>query len=539
MSENLDRSQDEFDSADNIVEEAEESTIFSAPTAHKDKPPKAKGRDIKKFIIIALACVAVVIGAIGSKHLYDLTKKEELDSQGDIGFGDEQDSTLATETIDVIKTDSSIFESVVITNKNGDFKFVKQQIVSTDENGEEMVTDYWTLEGVDQSKLSSMLVEEKITAASEVVAIQEITERTAEDCGLDKPVYKVVVTAKDKDPYTILVGGDSPDGMGSYLMIEGGDIIYLVDKSSLSTFDFEALDLADRSSIPATMFTVDTSDNKSEDGAYAYFDSLTVEGKLFPEKITIVNNNEQGDSAQFKQYLITTPDIRYAQSENLSSALGLFSNELAVSGCYAFDINDETLKKFGLDNPDAVITLTIKGESKSFKFSKIDDEYAAVIYDGATMIRKVSLSTLTFMNYQTEDFYMTNLFFYHINDISSLAFKGESLDVRFDISYVDGSDGDKIYTIKVGDTELVASKFQTIYSSMVGIMCEDFALQEVGNSVGTLTLVFTDKTQSVIEFYKVNATQYQYSIDGKQMGKISSSAYNKMVNDIDRTAKGE
>lgn len=536
MSDNLEKKQNELELADDTVvsedntAEIEESTIFSAPAEHNDKAPKAKSGK-KKLLSVIAACLAVAILITGTvfiiKYVPVLMDEET------------PDSSSVFEDITVIETDSKLFNTVTITNKNGEFKFVKQQVSATDSEGKTETKDYWGIEGIDVKKLSTNTMENKITAAANITAMFEIDQKTAEQCGLNNPQIKVKVEAEGKEPYTILVGDESPDGLGSYLKLEESDTIYVVSDVEFSVFEFNLTDLADLTSIPATTFNADTSDNKSADGSYAYFDSLTVSGKLYgDDTITIVNNKADNDSASLMPYLTTTPTERYANSENLSSLISLFSEEVAVNGCYAFDITDETIKEFGLDNPDAVVAMTIEGETKTFKFSKVDDEYSAILYDGATMIRKVSNGTLTFLDYKVEDFYLKNLFLHSINDISELEFENSENDIEFDISYEEDAESNKVYTIMLGDSKIVTTKFQTFYASLVGVQCSDFTIEDVSSKAdGAITFVFKDDSESVIEFYRVNDTQYQYSIDGKQMGRITSSAYSKMVTDFANIAK--
>ncbi len=511
---------------DNIAEE--ESTVFSAPAEHKVKTPKNSGK--KRIISIVSACVAVAVLVCGTLAIIKLIPEMA---------GDETVSSVF-EDITVVDADSNSFTDVTITNKNGEFKFVTQQINVTNDEGETDTTTYWTVEGIDVSKLSTTTTNTIISAAASVTATREIDTKTPSECGFDDPTTKISVTSSDADPYTILVGDSSPDGLGSYMMLEGSDKIYVAADSEFTDFDFTLLDLTDISSIPITTFSTDTSDNKSSDGTYAFFDSLTLSGKLFPETITIVNNKEENDSAELLPYLITTPSNRYANTENLNSLVALFSVENAVAGNYALEVTDETLKLFGFDDPDAVITMTIDGEERSFKFCFVDSEYSAVVYDGAPMIRKVITSNFDFLALDSEDLYYKYLFMNSINDIKALKLNDKNGEVTFDISYEEDENSNKTYHVLANGEEIVAENFQDFYADFVNTRCTDFSTQETSAECdGTVTFVFYDDSETVINFYRVNDTEYQYSLDGNAMGKITASAYNKMVSNIRSIAAGE
>ena len=513
-------------STENTVDE--ESTVFSAPVEHKAKAPVNSGK--KRITSIIAACVAVAVLVGGTIAIVKLIPEMK---------GDETVSSVF-EDIAVVDADSNAFTAVTVNNKNGEFKFVTQQLNGVDADGKEEVTNYWTVEGIDVSKLSTTTTNTIIKAAADVIATREIDTKTPAECGFDSPKYKISVTSSATDPYTILVGNTSPDGLGSYMMLEGSDKIYVAPDSEFSDFDFALLDLSDKTSIPITTFSSSTADNKTADGTYAFFDSLTLSGKLFPETITIANNKDTGDSAALLPYIITTPTQRYANHENLSSLVALFSTESAVAGNYALDVNDETIKLLGLNNPDAIVTMTINGEARTFKFVKVDSEYSAVIYDGAPMIRKVITSNFAFLSLKSEDLYYKNLFMNSINDIKGLKLKDAEGEVNFDISYTEDENSNKTYKIIANSKEILAKNFQDFYADFVGIQCSDFKTQEINTEPdGTITFTFHDDSETVIEFYRANDTEYQYSRDGKAMGKITSSEYNKMINNIRKIAAGE
>lgn len=521
----------EQSSADNTVSETsveeaaeEESTVFAAPAEHKDKAPKSK----KRLVSIIAACLAVAIligGTIAVIKLIPELKEDEVASS-------------VFEDISLIDKDSSTFTAVNITNTNGTFKFIKKQISSTNEDGKTETKTYWGVEDIDVSKMSTDSMTSVITSASSIAAIREISTKTAEECGFDKPLIKVGVEDAANGSYGFVVGDQSPDGLGYYFMLDGSDKIYVVPTTELSDFQFKLIDLSDKTAIPTTIFTTDTSSNKEEDGSYAYFDSLALSGKLYGDTVTIENNKVEGASAEVTPYIITTPTKRYAKTENLTSLINLFSNSTVVAGNYAFDINDKTIKEFGLDNPDAIVTMTINGESKSFKISLVDDSYCAVIYDGATMIRKADISSFPFLALKTESFYNEHPFMYSISDISALELVDGEEKVKFDISYTEDEDSVKTFHISYNGKEIVASDFQNFYADFVATQCNSFEVTETsGDPESSITFTFHNGSDTVVEFYKISETQYQYSVDDIPMGRITSSAYRKIIRNVKAQAE--
>lgn len=506
----------------------EESTVFSTPAEHNDGSAKKTGKKRLVSIIAAALAVAVLVGGtIAVVKLIPELKEDETPSS-------------VFEDISVIDKDSSNFTAIDVTNTNGSFKFSTKQIEAVNDSGETEVTTYWTVDGIDISKLSSDSVKAIVAAAANVTAVREITTKSAEECGFNEPLITVSVEDATNGSFAFKVGAQSPDGLGYYFMLDGSDKIYVVSTNELSDLQFELLDLSDKTAIPATTFSVDTDENKEADGSYAYFDSLTLSGKLFPETVTINNNDEDSASAGILPYIITTPTKRFANSEKLSPLVGLYSNEVSVSGNYAFDITEQSVKDAGLDDPDAVVTMTIKGESKTFVISVVDDNYCAVVYDGATMIRKVSTEQFEFLSYKTEDFYNKNPFMYSISDLSSMEFTEEDANIKFDISSTQGEESNNTYKISANGTEISADGFQSFYADFVGTQLTDFTVDEVsGKPISTITFNFNSGKKATVSFYKVNETKYQCSIDGMPMGRITSAAYKKIVRSIKTQANIE
>ena len=505
----------------------EESTVFSSPIEHKDKAPKNANK--KRLVSIVAACLAVAILIGGTISVIKLIPE----------LKDDEVASSVFEDISLIDKDSSTFTSVKVTNTNGTFEFIKKEITTTTDEGKTEAKSYWGVEEIDISKMSTDYMNSVISSAASITATREITTKTKAECGLEKPPISVSVEDATNGSFGFAIGDQSPDGLGYYFALDGSDKIYVVPASEFSDFEFKLIDLSDKTAIPSTMFTTDTSENKEEDGTYAYFDSLTVSGKLYGDTIiTIENNKANGASAEVTPYIITTPTKRYAKTENLTSLINLFSNSTVVSGNYAFDVNDKIIKEFGLDNPDAVVTLTINGESKYFKISLVDDTYCAVIYDGATMIRKANISSFPFLSLNTEDFYNENPFMYSLTDLSALKLVDGEEKIKFDISYTEDESETKTFHILANGKEIVASDFQNFYADFVATQCNSFEVKETSDKpVSTITFTFNSGSKTVVKFYKISETEYQYSVDDTPMGRVTSSAYKKILRNIKAQAK--
>lgn len=523
-----------------LVEEtdfSEDSTVFSAPLEHKRKEPKNNAKKKLLAIVASVLSVSILItgGILIKKLIPEKSTDTILSSQSSVnninvvtGEAEQKDdfsTALSASTDDISR--------VTITNSCGEFLFLPVQSTSS---------VYWTLSGIDPDKTSSSEISSIVSAAANIYALRTV-EKSAEECGLTNPITKVIVSKNDNSSYTLLVGDKSTDNLGSYVMVEGRNAVYVVGEDFLEPFEFDALSLSDKSAIPKTLFDSDTSDNQVADGTYAYFDSLTMSGKLYPETITINNNPGKTKTDEIVPYIITTPVKRYANSEALAPLVNIFSKDTTVAGNCAMDVNEETLKEFGLDDPDVVLTMTINGDSKTFKFSKLTGNYAgycAIVYDGAKMIRLGNTQDFAFLTTSTETYYYKSLFMVSINDITSLSIKTADTDLNFDIKANENDATTNSPYIAKFKGKDVTKGFRSYYSDFTCIQCSNFEISETsGTPDATITFKFSEDEDTVVTMYSVNANEYQYSINGIAMGRIPSSEYNKFIKNFKTISEGK
>ncbi len=520
------------------------STIFSAPAEHNDK---AVNSNKKRLITIIASFLAVAVLVGGTISIIKLIPEME----------DEETSSSVFEDITVLDLNSDKFDTLTVKNSQGEFKLYTEQLTTNadssdessqeaDENSEETssaetkTSTAWRVEGVETSKLSNTTVTSIVSAAASVTAKREITTKSASDCGFDEPQFEITISSTQVGNYTILVGAASPDGTGTYLKLADKDNIYIVDDSAVSVFEFNLLDLADKTSLSAVSFSADTTGKVDENGRILYFDSLTFEGKNFPETVTVINNTDESDSGSLMPYIITTPIERYAEAEALSAPLDMFSSEISVMGIYSYDITEQSMAAVGLDNPDIFVTLTVEGESKWFKVSKVDDSYCAVIRDDSQMIYKVTLANFPVLEYKTEDLYSTWVTLYSINDLSGMDITVEGEKYNFDIASEEDEDGKTTYTIHCNDELITTEYFQSFYQNFLDLDCSDYTVSEISAAADcTVKFTFNDGSKSELEFRKSSETSYQYRLDGMDMGKVTSSAYNKVIKNLKLVAENK
>ncbi len=505
--------------------ENEFSTVFSDPTEHKSAH-KTQKRKRLPVIIASLLAVAVLAG--GTAAVIKLIPEKE-----------ESTSSSAFKTIKVLELKTDELKTVTVTNKNGEFKLysVKEESESSSSSSSSSSSEEvkWYLDGYEKDVISSSSAESIVSAAAAVTAVREITTKTAAECGLESPETKADIVTNDGAEMSLLVGGASPDGTGTYIKLSTDDKIYITESELSSTFTFDALSLAKTDAIPGVTVTDAMKTKYTDDnGNLSSFDSITVTGKKFPEKVVITPNTDENLS-QYAAYMTTSPTKRIA--DNIDGIFTLFKSGVSVTGAYSFDTSAAARKSLGLDSPDLTAAIKIGDYSLTYSFKQQSDGAYAVWYDGAKLISKVAADSLSFIDYKATNFYASWVCLQSINELSGFTVKTADKDYSFGIVYDDSEDAEETYVITYNGKKLVASDFQSFYQECISLACSDYTVDKI-NAAPDMTFVFTysdtSRAATSVEFKKASETKYQYSIDGIDMGKINSSALNKILKQVQK-----
>lgn len=505
----------------------EGSTVFSDPAEHKKTAVKQKKRLLPKVIAAVLA-VAVLAG--GTVAVIKLIPERE------------ESSTPSIETISVLDMKSDDFKSVTVTNENGTFKLYSVEETETSDSSDTSSSEptvNWYLDGYDREVIDSSAAGSIAGYAASLEAVREVTSKSAAECGLESPTVKADVVKNDGSEFSILVGSESPDNTGTYVKLSTEEKIYITETDLKGNFTFDALSLAETGSVPGITVTDDMKDYKGDDGALSSFDTITLSGKNYPEKVVLAPNTDENLSA-YAAYMTVSPTKRIA--DNVDGIFGLFKSGVSASGAYSFDTSVSSRKNLGFDNPDLTATIKVGSVTQTYSFKQQEDGDYAVWYDGAKLIKKASASSLSFIDYKVNDYYASWVCLQSINELSNFTVKTPDKTYSFDIVYDDSEDAEETYVITYEGTKLVAENFQNFYQECISLSCSDYTIDKVINEPA-MSFVFTysdtSREKTAVDFKKAGETKYQYSIDGIDMGKINSSSLNKILRQVEKVANGE
>ena len=477
-----------------------------------EERPKKKNGFVK--IIIYVVCVGVIAGGCYLANRFIPKKKDDTSSETE-----NREISVLNENAEKVKT-------VKLENSKGTLELYSEKV--EDEKN-------WYVEGVKKELISTSLSSVLVSTVTEISAIQKVTSMSVAECGLDKPYLTAEMQKTDNSVVGFAVGNDSALGDGCYLKIDGKDDIYLVDTSLKNDLDIDALALAAADNIPAVTKTDDTEDYFNEDSLTSC-DSITVTGKNYPAPL-VIEKNDDTQINEYVQYKISSPDDHLA--DNIDNLFSLFSSGVTADGAYSFYASD--LSKFSLDSPDLNISMSIKNQVNTLKFSKQSDGYYAAWSNTGNFIYKVSETTVeSVVNSKATDFYSSIVCLYSIADLSDFTVKTAEKSYTFGIKANSDEDADDRYIISLGNKKIDCASFQNLYQFIISLSCNDFQTVDT-DSNDKMSFEFKRKDGSVttVEFVKVDETRYQYSINGKATGKVQASKLNKIVKYTAKLANGE
>ncbi len=507
---------------ENNIQEDEFSTIFSNPTEHKKVEKTSKGKRLKKILSLTLV-VAILLG--GTFAVIKLIPKKE-----------ENEATV-NEEIKVVEYESDKIEELTVKNQNGTFNFYSKVVKeeATTKGEEPTETTYWYMKKYDKELTDSDLILQVVSSVVNFTAIREINSKSVEECELDNPISTAEFVTTDDKKVKVLVGGQSPDGAGVYVKLSSSDTIYLVGNGIEETLNFTDLDFASTEAQPAINLDDKYAEYYSEE-TLATFDTITVSGEKFPQKLVVIPNNNELISPLIP-YLVTSPIKRDATgAENL---FYIFSQGFNVSGAYSYDVSNKTINSLGLNKPDYVFSAKFDDYTYTYKFKQQEDGDFAVIGNDSKNVKRVSSSDCTFLTTTITDYYSKTLFSISIQNVKNLTLKTPEKTYSFDISANTSGEG---YIIKCDGKTFRTEYFQSFYQYLCMLETMDFTVESTSEKP-SLTIIYTfndNKTPPMeVEFVKTSATKFQYSVDGVKMGKIGSSSYNKVLKYLERLLEGK
>lgn len=491
-----------------------ESTIFSAPVDHSDKKPQ-NSKLLPRLLAAFLALAIVVGGALAVIKLVP----------------EKQDDTKSDATIELLALDTDNIEKVELTNEKGSVTLLS---TVTEKDGESTVS--WRVDGVTEAYTDSDTIKSTVQTAAKLSALKAV-EGSLADFGLDKPGITFTLYPRNNafPQITVTVGDAAPAGLGYYLKLSEKDTVYLVDDDIFSLSQVTKLDFATTTGVSGVIQTEKNSSCFTE-GSITKFDYITLSGKHYPTPLKIEMQNDEAINAYFA-FLVTSPSLRIGNDENITSLITLLSSGIKSEGAYSFDPTDKELEKYGFNSPDAVLTISVAGQTYTIAAAKVDSGYYAVIDSYGGIIHKIPAASLPFVSASVTDYYSSFIVLENLSGLSN--FKAAFADGTVYDFVTEYEKEDESYKAFIGGKELDIANFKALYSNFIGLSPVEYASKEIKETALTITLVHSaDTPDTVLKFKPYSSGRYQVEMNSIPMGLITTTNYENLVSDIKNVANG-
>jgi len=507
----------------------EESTIFSAPLAHKEAKKGSK-KLRNTFLAIGLLGVAVAAATL----IWAFVPKME-DSSATSSAAEIEEKPLWT-------LDSDKYSAITLTQGKESILLYSTKIKQ--ESSDEKTERQWLIRDADNSLMSTDKTEGMVSAFCLIDYLRTMENPNA-DYGFDSPEFVVKFEGIDvKDNKTLTVGSTTADSSARYVKTSDSDKVYLVTAEHFETYSTNLLDFADTTGIPALSKDSDYNGEYYTSGVLNNFDKLIISGTALSQKLTIEPNRGE---TNFGLHVITSPQKRYANSDNVTLVFNIFSKGLSGSGVYSFKNTAAEQKRFGLTEPDFTATLYADKESATFKAKLQHDGNYAVVGDGMEVILKVPKESLSFATLGDVSFYSNFLFIESLTEIDTFKIengnKSHSFSVEIEVTTNESGTSEKsVSGIKANGKQIDKKNFQDFYENFLWIPAVEFNFIDTSSlkADATINITHNDGTKdTVIKYFKISDMRYQMEVNGEKIGVISSSSYNNILRYAENVANGK
>ena len=244
--------------------------------------------------------------------------------------------------------------------------------------------------------LDQTVPEDMTAALSAAAATRQIdTPESLEDYGLDAPVLTITAQDEDGTEYSYAFG-DVNELTGAYYLLYNGeeDTVYLVGSDLHDAFNYDLYDMVEMETLPE-------------------FGSVTGLSVAQPQGSLTLRYEEDGSSLSYdpdNHWFLEKGDSLLALDAGKVSSLTGAITGLYWKSCVTYDVDDQELAAWGLDDNAAVITATYTAaidegeetaEEETFvlRLGNTSDEGTYAMLEGSSMVYLIDSETADSLRY--------------------------------------------------------------------------------------------------------------------------------------------
>ncbi len=516
----------------------ENSTIFSeddSKDSKNEKPKKRAGGYGKIIAMLSGVCVVIAAAITCTLLFWEVPESEDTSS------------SASSEAIEIISEKVNTDE-IKIKNENGDFTLKKytETVTETTTSGDTTTAAPTTqkkykLVGFDKYPMSADEVTDVANALVPMKAESKLSgEWTDDRLGLDKPVLTAVV-----GDVTLTVGKTSGMGDQRYCRVSGDNNIYLISGDVYDKLNFKPSELVDTNLI--TALSEHNFSDYFASGTLVAFDSIELSGTNFSSPVKISCKNSKSDVSSF---VVTSPKSFYADMSKIETLLTPLSSGFTATNGYELITDSTDLKKYGLDNPQYILTYKLGSSTFKIELSKkgvIDDGVYACRVNNGNVIYSCNTDNISFIIDKIDDLRSTILFSVSIKEVDTFTVEYNGKSATYDIGLEkvkddDGNEKEQTVVRSMSGEELDTESFQNVYMALASVSPSSYG-EDSGKLTQSpylkITLKMNDKSTQTVKFIKYDDRYYRMYLNDIGDQLINYTAVERLVSYFEKFAAGE
>ncbi len=327
---------------------------------------------------------------------------------------------------------------------------------------------------------------------------KEIEGAAADDAqyGLTDPQAQVLIEDTQEKGTMFQIGSQTPSGDSYYVGVTGSQEVYTMKAETAEMFLGRVTQFLDLSLFPE------------------YEDAYPAQVQLTrgDETVFRMKQSGEGQTGSIPYYQLEEPcTLPISVSNSQAQMIGYLAD---ASG---LDIVDGDAAAYGLDEPDAELTLTGADESQyTVEFKNGGDNTVYAMREGENVIYTVSKETVAFIDSKASDLLGGRLFDLNMNSLSRIELEAGGKTVSYEIS--GSGDGMKI-TVNGEETDRTGFRNSVIEPlNDITLREEDSGEALKGEPILTCRISMKKMTESVeVSFFDAGDRKCRIAVDGNSV----------------------
>lgn len=454
-------------------------------------------------VILTLCCIIVLISATNAPSAPDISEDEAVA----VKKGNEGSEIYiipkeagALQRLTIIPSDDkpfSLYAKDVETEKSGEFLIEGMELLSTDSYAMNNL-----IRGVRTLRLVKNLGE----------------QRDLSQYGLDEPITSVKALYENREEISFDIGNTAPSG-GNYILYRND--VYVGENTSWASV--RCLALLDKTIISLPVMNMDAQMNKVP------IAQLTILNTNISEPVSIKLNP---DKAGLYSYLIERPIKTFGNDDVINNILESLE-ELNADSIIAIADENTELSEYGLDNPQNVLTITIKDyDTHVLKVGDNTNVGRYLMVDDRKLIYLVGKDALcAWTEIRGIDLCSPLILVPEISKVSSLSIQTQRESYKFKLDLRDESENRQV--IRTDEMEVPIDSFRQFYQKVVGLQIYDiFALEKQGSEYMSIEYRYYDNNKVdklIFNNIEGNERACIVNLNGELRGLIRKTTLDELI----------